>query len=69
MTTKDLIAKANAIGLESSHFDDEVHEAAIQLAADINNLGMDAQIEFLEEQLGYGGVDEFLDSFSETQDD
>jgi hypothetical protein len=40
-------------GIESSHLDDLVHDAASSLASDANNEGIDGQINFLMDTCGW----------------
>lgn len=50
MKLKDTILN---MGLESAHLDELVHDAASNAASDANNGGLDAQLHFLTETLGW----------------
>jgi hypothetical protein len=63
---QDLIAKARQAHARAEHFDDDVYDAASMQASGINNNGMDAQVEFLVEQLGAARVGELIELIERT---
>jgi hypothetical protein len=57
----DLLAKAEAAGLETADLDEIVHELTSSIAADVNNEGMEGQLRYLVDQMGVQGVTQQLD--------
>ncbi len=57
----DLLAKAEAAGLETADLDEIVHELTSSIAADVNNEGMAGQLRYLIDQMGVQGVTQQLD--------
>ena len=51
---KDFLLKN---GIEASHLDDIVHDAASQLATNANNEGIDGQLNFLMDTCGWSSED------------
>lgn len=49
---QDIISKARVDGVSSEDLDELVHEVVSKTASSINNGGLEAQIEFLVDELG-----------------
>lgn len=49
---QDIISKARVAGVSSEDLDELVHEVVSKTASSINNGGLEAQIEFLVDELG-----------------
>ena len=56
-----LLATAEAAGLKAEDLDEIVHELAASIAADINNSGMDSQLNYMIDQMGIQGTTKQLD--------
>lgn len=59
-----LLAKAETAGLKPEDLDEIVHELASSIAADINNSGMEGQIEYMIDQMGVQETTKQLDRWS-----
>jgi hypothetical protein len=57
---KELVAWAQSQGLSPEDLDDEIHDHAGVIAANLNNRGLSAQIEFVVQQLGSAAARELL---------
>jgi hypothetical protein len=57
----DLLAKAEAAGLETADLDEIVHDLTSSIAADVNNEGLEGQLRYLIDQMGVQGVMQQLD--------
>lgn len=64
---EQLVAKAEAAGLEPEYLDDAVHELAASIAADTNNGGLDDQIGYLVAEMGVEGTEKQLDRLIEEK--
>lgn len=51
-----LVKRAVALGLESCDLDDEVHDTKGSEASNINNDGIESQLEYLRDNAGVKGV-------------
>ena len=60
MTTAELIEQALNEGIAPEDLDEDVHEAAASMAANINNAGLDEQISFLVERRGEQEVERLI---------
>jgi len=63
----DLLAKAEAAGLEAEDLDEIVHDLASSIAADVNNSGKDGQIAYLVDQMGIQAATKQLERLAEKQ--
>lgn len=64
---ENLLAKAEAAGLEAEDVDEMVYELAASIAADVNNSGLDGQLGYLLDQLGSEGTSKQLDRLAEKR--
>jgi len=62
---KQLLAKADAAGLGTEDLDEAMHDTASSIASDVNNSGIDGQLAFLLDHLGYEGTSTRLDELAE----
>ena len=60
-----LVDKADAAGLVPEDFDDIIHDLAAGVVADVNNGGLDAQVQYLVEGLGAENAEKELDQLIE----
>ena len=60
---------AVALGLESEDLDEAVHDAASHIGSNVNNQGLDRQIQFLVDQLGEQGAEEEIRTAAEGHRD
>jgi hypothetical protein len=56
MTTDELVALAEGIGLTPEDLDEAVHETASKRASEVNNGGLEAQIDYLIDAFGPQGA-------------
>jgi len=63
----DLLAKAEAAGLEPEDLDEAVQELASSIAADVNNSGMDGQLAYLISEMGVQGTTKQIASLAEER--
>ena len=67
-----LLAKAETAGLQAEDLDELVHELTSNIAADVNNSGMDGQIRYLVDQMGVETatkqIDRLVEKRAETMD-
>jgi hypothetical protein len=64
---EQLVAKAEAAGLEAEDFDETVHELASNIAADINNAGLEDQLGYLIDEWGGEAAAREIDRLAEEQ--
>ena len=60
---------AEDMGLDGEDLDEAVHDAASRIGSDVNNQGLDRQIQFLAEQLGARGAEEEIRAAVEESDE
>ena len=60
-----LVAKAKGAGIAVEDLDEAVHDMAASMAADVNNSGLDGQLAFLLDNMGYEGTSTRLDELVE----
>lgn len=58
--TREELFRAIKARYSEADLDDEVHQAKSQEASDINNQGIDVQLEYLEEVGGLGFLEEYF---------
>lgn len=61
----ELLSKAKAAGMEAEDLDEAVHDVAAGIAANINNSGLDGQLGYLLDNMGYEGTSTRLDELVE----
>ena len=61
----DLLSKAKAADLAAEDLDETVHDLAASIASDVNNSGIDGQLAFLLDNMGYEGTSTRLDELAE----
>jgi len=66
---KDLVLLAEELGVQAADLDDYVHEAAANMAAGINNDGLDEQVRYLVAELGDEAVEDFLRGLADANPD
>ncbi len=59
-----LVAKAKAAGMDAEDLDEAVHDMATSIASNINNEGLDGQLAYLLENMGYEGTSVRLDELA-----
>lgn len=65
-TPEQLVRLAEDLGLDGIELFDVVHDAASNNASQINNNGLTAQIEFLNEQFGVAETEQLIREAADT---
>jgi hypothetical protein len=63
-TVSDLLSKAKAADLVAEDLDEAVHDMASSIASNVNNSGIDGQLAFLLDNMGYDGTSTRLDELA-----
>ena len=59
-----LVVKAKAAGMEAGDLDEAVHDMAASMAASVNNSGLEGQLGYLLDEMGYEGTSTRLDELA-----
>lgn len=59
-----LLSKAKAAGMEAEDLDEAVHDMAASIASNVNNSGIDGQLGYLLDNMGYEGTSTRLDELA-----
>ena len=62
-----LVDKAESAGLQAEDLDETVHELVSSIASDINNEGVDGQIEYLVKEMGAEHAEREIDKLIEER--
>ncbi|MCX4094479.1 hypothetical protein [Nocardia sp. alder85J] len=65
-TSEQLVRLADDLGLDGIELFDAVHDAASNTASQINNNGLTAQIEYLNEQFGAAETEQLIREAADT---